>query len=314
MTDETDAIVDDEAEDPAWLDPFPTETSACSCVANDGPHPRLGELVQLAPGSGVVCRWRSARLHPDEQAGLDAAACVVADGIMRWRCRGAPASYLLWRNAVNGGTALSGGDRSRVVPFVSPLFGLDGAPKPEEHLRGWIAEYVWFRLVSETPGPPERSLRRVEGPSFHATEPGGDGLAVWRQNGEDGLRFCLWEIKNYSGTGSISPTVRGAYEQLGIRALEYLAKLTSIEAASDDAEVAPLYAALVDLWVDKDPRCGVGVAVSTHHERVPSRCFSTMGKHFPGFASDWQREGLVTGLGEFAEFCRDVRSRVWKAL
>lgn len=299
---------------PSWIDPFPSEDRACGCDASVPTHATLGDLVQIDQRGSKRCRWRAAVVDSSAQSVLGAAVCVVTDGIMRWRCRGALSSYVLWRSAVLRGLPLAGADGDRVLPFIQPIFGVPGAEKPEEHLRGWIAEYIWFRLVSEHPVPAERSLRRVEGPSFHATEPGGDGLAVWETLHASDFQFCLWEIKNYTGAGGLSPTVRGAYTQIGERALEYLAKLTSVEAAAGDPELGRFFSKLVDLWVDKDSRCAVGVAVATHHSGVPSRCFSTMGRYFPFLDSDWQLEGLVAGLGDFSQFCREVRSRMWIAL
>jgi hypothetical protein len=137
-------------------------------------------------------------------------------------------------------------------------------------------------------------------------------MVVWRQDNEVG--FCLWEVKHYVGGGGISGTVKVAYDQLDRSSLEYLAKMTGIESVMGDDILAPLYHELVDLWVDEDPRCGAGVSVSTHHAKLPKKCFTTMSNYFPAFDKDWQLEGLVTGIGDFHEFCVDVRKRVWTAL
>jgi hypothetical protein len=215
---------------------------------------------------------------------------------------------------VTAGVVLDGNDREKVVPFVQTLFGLPGRAGPEEHARGWLAEYVWYQLSAELDDAPERLLR-LEGPSFHATEPGGDGLAVWARGADGLLAFCLWEIKSHIGAAAISSTVGRAYRQLGTRATEYLAKLTSIEAvARVDPALDELYAGLVDLWVDRSDRAGAGVAVATHAHLAPARCFSTMERHFPGRTSPGQLQGLIAAIGDFANFTRDVRERVWMPL
>ena len=47
-------------------------------------------------------------------------------------------------------------------------------------------------------------------------------------------------------------------------------------------DVARLYAALSDLWIDRDERAGAGVAVSTSDVTFPTRCFGTMHSTLPG--------------------------------
>lgn len=201
-----------------------------------------------------------------------------------------------------------------MTPFVKPVFGLPEAPPEPAHLCGWIAEFIWFRLAASLPSHSGRQVRHIEGPGFHATEPGGDGLVVWRDAHHKALCFSLWEIKHYAGTRAVSPTIKDAYAQLDVRALEYLAKFTTIEAIANDPDLAPLSAEMVDLWGDADERCGVGVAVATSEANVPLKCFTTMGKYFPQFDRKGQLEGLIAGVGAFVPFCDNVRDRVWIAL
>lgn len=300
---------------PGAGDPWPELPIACTCDLAGSQHPTLSALlaVRLAGGSRS-CRWHLGKLDSDRDAELGQAACSVADGTMRWRCRGARQTYEAWRTAVTSGVALEGKDREKVVPFVQTLFGLPGRARPDEHARGWLAEYVWYQLSAELDDVPER-LIRLEGPSFHATEPGGDGLAVWARVADGLLAFCIWEIKSHIGAAGISSTVGRAYRQIGTRATEYLAKLTGIEAvARADPALDELYAGLVDLWVDCSDRAGAGVAVVTHAHLAPARCFSTMYHHFPGRTSPGQLQGLVAAIGDFATFTRDVRERVWTPL
>ena len=299
-----------------WRDPFPGEPIACTCHRGGGHHAPLSELLAIRQGRGSRhCRWQLGTLDASRENELAEAACQVADSTMRWRCRGAPHDYRVWRDAVNDGTVLAGANRDKVVPFVYTLFGERQRPKPEEHARGWVAEFIWFRIAGEMGVHAERVLQRLEGPSFHATEPGGDGLAVWQRTADGTLTFCLWEIKNHVGDSALSATVARAYHQLDTRATEYLAKLTGVEAvARADPEVDKLYARLVDLWVDNSDRAGAGVAVATHAPLAPSRCFSTMHNHFPSRTGPWQLEGIVVAIADFAAFTRDVRERVWIAL
>jgi hypothetical protein len=276
----------------------------------------LAVLLQVNDGRGSrYCHWQLAKLDTTRPDDLNVAACLVADSAMRWRCRGAGQSYQLWRDAVNGHRQLANTDRERVAPFVFTLFGDRNKPKPEEHARGWVAQFLWFRLSAELDRHPDRSLRRLEGPGFHITEPGGDGLAIWERTADGLLVFNLWEIKNHVGVSPISGTIGRAYRQLDGSATKYLAKLTSVEAvAREDPTMNALYAQLVDLWVDYSDRAGAGVAIATHGHRAPSRCFTTMHDHFPGRTGPHQLEGLVAAVGDFSAFTLDVRERIWTPL
>ena len=129
------------------------------------------------------------------------------------------------------------------------------------------------------------------------------------------LTFCLWEIKSYTGARTVSGTLRKAYGQLSERGMEYLAKLTGIEAAArEDPRMDDLYANLLDLWASESDRRAAGVAVAAGSEFASASSFATMAKHLPGFTHDWQLEGLIAAIGDFREFALDVRERVWSGL
>lgn len=289
---------------------------ACTCHRVGGLHESLTGLLTVRTGpETAICRWRAGVLLDDNTAALDEAACIVADLAMQWRCRGAEKSYELWRDAVNRKAPLDEKGKGRVVPFFSTVFGVPGKPRPPEHLCGWVAEFVWYQLTREALGDPNRVLYHLEGPGFHATEPGGDGLAVWRRNSDDQLTFCLWEVKNHVASAAVTGTISRAYRQLGERATEYLAKLTGVSALrDDDDELRQFYSDLVEMWVDDSERSGVGIAVGTHSRLTPDSAFSTMHKYFPGKQRPWQLEGLIAGIGDFDKFANSVKERVWTAL
>lgn len=75
--------------------------------------------------------------------------------------------------------------------------------------------------------------------------------------------------------GHILRTVFRAYKQLDRNAEFYLAQLTTL-ADNYAPEIAELYAALSNLWLDRDERAGAGVAVSTSDRHLPKSCFGTM--------------------------------------
>ncbi len=198
----------------------------------------------------------------------------------------------------------------RLTPFIQPAFGLPSKPRPAEHIQGLVAEYIWYILAQENL-PADLKLRRIEGPGFSVTTPGGDGLVVYQRK-DATLIFRLWEIKQHDSEGPVSRTVGRAYSQLSENAEFYLAQLTTL-ADNYAPDLAQLYAGLSDLWLERDPRAGVGVAVSTSETYLPKTCFGTMHKRFPDLPVD-QLAGLVVGLGSFPMFAAAVRDQIWTAL
>lgn len=296
--------------------PLDPPVGACTCKRAATPHRSLKELLSVRSGGGAQsCQWELATLDASDADAADEVACIVADGAMQWRCRGAAKSYELWRDAVVTGQALTALDSKRVTPFIRTVFGLPAKPAQLEHLCGWIAEYLWFRLAQETTSRPSGTVRRIEGPNFHATAPGGDGFVVWERASDGSLTFCLWEIKNYVGSSGVTGTIGRAYGQLQEKATEYLAKLTTVSAAAEDGTVmGQLYADLVNLWVDGSDRSGAGVAVGTHHANAPGRCFTTIGTHFPALTGPTQMQGLIAAIARFDDLALDIQRRVWTAL
>lgn len=143
----------------AWMNSLSGETVACRCHRSGGPHRPLAALLSVSPLPRVEpCRARVGVLKLAQVEGLAEAACVVADTDMRWRCNGAPASYRHWRDAVNAGKILTGRCREMVEPFITTVFGSPVKPKPDGHVRGWVADFVSFQSLSNCPiGQAERS-------------------------------------------------------------------------------------------------------------------------------------------------------------
>jgi hypothetical protein len=272
---------------------------------------RLSDVLALdRRGASNRCQWLRGRLSDPPAASQQTAITIVADAAVKSQCRGAGQHYDAWRQAVSQGTRLAADRSLKLAPFIQPAFGLPTRPLPPDHLQGHVAEYVWYILAQENL-PAGLTLRTIEGPSFSVTTPGGDGLAVYQRN-DAVLVFRLWEVKKHESTMHLSRTVARAYKQLGNHAEVYLAELTTL-AGTYQAEIAQLYAALSDLWIDRDERAGVAVAVSTSDGHLPTRCFGTMHRSFPDLSID-QMQGLVVALGHFPTFARAVRDRVWSAL
>jgi len=235
---------------------------------------------------------------------------IVAASAVEWQCRGAVQHYEAWCDAVAQSTQLAPDARRKLVPFIKPAFGLPDEPPLADHLQGYVAECVWYILAKENV-PVGLTMRSIEGPSFLVTTPGGDGLVVYQRDDEV-LIFQLWEIKKHDSTGGVSRTVSRALRQLDERAEEYLAQLTTL-ANTYEPDVGQLYAALSDLWLDRDERAGAGVAVSTSDRYLPKNCFGRMHTRFPEL-SVAQLAGLVVALGAFPAFANDVKDRIWSVL
>jgi hypothetical protein len=274
----------------------------------------LSDVLQVArgPGPQTPCRWLLGTLPDQPDQDVEAAGWLVAERVLRVRFGRATHLYDLWREAATTDLSLSERDRNKIVPFVRTAFGLPSEPVSEDHVQGYVAEFVWFMLASELPGE-GRTIRRIEQPSFYVTGPGGDGLATY-ELGDGTVIFRLWEIKKHVATAHLSGTVTRACRQLSRNGSAYLAQYIAVTPESDPA-LARLYARFVDLWVDTAPQAGAGVAVGTSRPRAPTRrCFSGMQRHFPGLDQGDQLEGLIAAIADFPAFARRVREFVWSAL
>jgi hypothetical protein len=268
--------------------------------------------VEVGPGSQTPCRWMLGTLSDQPNEDLDAAAWIVAERVLAARFGRATHLFDLWRNSATTGAPLAPDEQTRVLPFIRTAFGIPDAPISEEHVQGYIAEFLWFSLIRELPGE-RRQIRRIEQPGFYVTGPGGDGLATY-ELADGTLIFRLWEIKKHVSSAHLSATVSRACGQLNRNGAIYLAQYVAVAPEGDPA-LAELYGRLVDLWVDNAGEAGVGVAIGTSRSSAPRRrCFSGMLRHFPGLGGGDQLEGLVVAIADFPAFARRVRGFVWSAL
>jgi hypothetical protein len=175
-----------------------------------------------------------------------------------------------------------------------------------DHEQGAVAEYLWHALSMENAD--EADLVRIRGPKFYATAPGGDGLTV-RSDGS--LYVTLWEIKKHTGS-HLRATIRDAYKQLAANAPRYLAEHAAAGQLADDPAEARVFATLVESWILGADHMKAGVAVATHQN--PSRCFSTMGRHFTHLSGIDPCRALLVSLENFGRFARRVGEIVWTDL
>jgi len=275
---------------------------------------RVTNLVTTVPQTQPAskkCVWHLGTVVGLGQADRAALAWLIADAVMSHRAGGSKAADI-WRGAALTGGKLIGPDRQLVEAFVAGVFGLPPKGKSETHLTGHVAEWLWYLHALQSDHA-ARSIALLDPPKFNVTEPGGDGFIVFSDTATGEMTFRLWELKQHVGASPVSATVGEAYEQLKTHATRYLAQLTSIHSVQT-GPVGELCNQLVDFWIDCNARAGVGVGVASATTPAPTKCFSTMGTHFPGFNRAGQLEGLLLAIEDLTELARDVRGYLWIVL
>jgi hypothetical protein len=242
-------------------------------------------------------------------ASPDHFAELLAVFIMCHRTRGAHHIFDLWVDLAYDRALRDESNRSKVEPYIRPIFGLPDDELPTDHVQAVVGEYLWWGLTLESSDQIE--TLRVTDPGFRVTDAGGDGLAFHRL-AAGGVMFRLWEVKKHTQAGHVSRTIGDAYGQLKSNATEYLAQYTALIEHEQDADVARVGSHLVDLWVDEAPEAAAGVAVATDHR--PQRAFTTITKHFPALARPYGLEGLIASIPDFQDFARKVQLHTWTAL
>lgn len=279
-------------------------------VADSGPirrNPALAALVELraeATASGVPCLY--AGLDPAQHR---SAAIAVAVGIATRRVRD-PRLLESWRLRATGEGDEPPSERDSLVLAATLLenVGTPDAPASDSHLRGLVAEALWVDLVSENDIGPG-TLIRIEGHDWSSTDPGGDGLTVYEEG--DGYCYRLWESKYHGSEAPIRETVNEACRQIGERALKYLARFSLVEQhIVTDRNLATFYGRLAELWVDRDPAAGVGIAIGAKPPREEADCFDHVIRYF-GLTAQ-QHQGHLHVVGEFSAFAERVRQMLWK--
>lgn len=271
----------------------------------------LSDYFDLRITDGGTHIW-SRRCHDPTRSSAAQIAAELADLILQLRCQRCLRHYRAWRAAVDGGAPPTGASAAALRAFIQPAVGLptDPEPRPEDHLEGFVAEHLWYFLALEASD--WEPVVHVEPPGFSVTDQGGDGLIIHRSQ-SGALMYRLWEIKKTAGNATVSATVSRAYNQLDEKATRYLARYTAIGQELEE-DLSEIYGNLIDLWIEGDPSAALGISVATSTHQVPKKCFTTLGTRFPQFASPVRLRGMVTSLGDFPAFAREVRDCLWKGL
>ncbi|BDT88526.1 hypothetical protein FMUAM8_42900 [Nocardia cyriacigeorgica] len=263
-----------------------------------------------------TCPWQLIGFASTDSLERAAVAWIVADAVMRGRA-GHTRVYDLWRTAALANSPLTGEASQLTRTFVRPVFGLppDGSAA-SDHVPGHVGEWLWYLLTREEARSDHATLALLEPPSWNVTEGGGDGFVVYRiPSGSDTtLIFRLWEIKKFTGSGSISTTITTAATQLADRGDEYVAKISWAN-AKKPGELGKLMTELTELWMRADPRGGAGVSVSTNPATAPKqKAFTQVASYLPQLVHPGQLQGIVVTIENFEAFADEVRGYLWSAL
>lgn len=243
------------------------------------------------------------------------AAQMIADDGMLVAC-GASSVLMRWRDRRDGGAAQAGARLDAMRTFMNIGFGLPDRPKNADHVQGHVAELLWSRVIGERQSCRDgRTFLTSEPIKADPLEPGGDGLVIYKSD-VGTLVFRLWEIKKHDSSARLSQTINRAGKQLKTRGHEYLAKIAGPSTLTATGELAELYDSMLDLWFDRSPRAGVGVAVSASEVHAPTgrRAFKSVRTHFPAFTETGQTESLVFAMPDYPGFVTRVQEIVWSGL
>ncbi|MGV9894712.1 hypothetical protein [Streptomyces tendae] len=265
------------------------------------------------------CPWEFASLAglvPEERAAI---AWIVAEAVMRQRCRKLPHVFALWRAVALGEAALDPRQQRLVKEFASPVFKPQTKPnaKPHHGVPGHVGEWLWYLLALETPDLPGRTTEYLAEPKVNVNDGGGDGLIIRRTRSGSGpeLVFRLWEMKKYTGKDdSITATVTGAWQQLSENGAAYVLSQTAWADREFTGDLGAFVSQMVEMWIDGHPSSGAGVSVATNTSAAPTEAFTTSHTHIPHLTHPGALEGLVIAIDNFAEFAEHVQELVWSAL
>ena len=234
----------------------------------------------------------------------------LAESIIELRCGGVPGLVGSWQSRRVGGGHTVPFAEEQLGEFVGLGFGLPTKPMTADHLEGSVAESLWYLLASEfTHDDP---VVFASPPDLAPTDHGADGYLIHR--GPGGLRFRLWEIKKYTGGGTVRATVQRASRQLDKNALGYLARQIPAGQYHNDADVRDLIVRGPEHWLNGATEAGVGVAVTSASEACADERFEKLDSYFGGLTDPDQIRGMATGVLDFVDLARRVQQELWSGL
>ena len=234
----------------------------------------------------------------------------LAESIVELRCGGVPGLVSSWRSRRDGNGHTVAFAEEQLREFVGLGFGLPTSPMTADHLEGSVAESLWYLLVSQfTHDDP---VVYASPPDLAPTDHGADGYLI--HQGAGGLRFRLWEIKKYTGSGTVRATVQRASRQLNRNALGYLTRQIPAGQHHTDAEVRDLIVRGPEHWLSGTAEAGAGVAVTSASGACADERFEKLESYFDGLTDAVQIRGMVTGVVDFADLAKRVQQELWSGL
>ena len=259
------------------------------------------------------CNWTRHDVVYGRDLSADTLAKAVACVIVQARCPGTV--YRKWLEACAGTRQLTNIEKQELETYIKPSVGLRGAPASDNQIQAVVAEHIWYELIRNADS--ENGLPiNITPPSLRVTEPGGDGLAVYK-TGENTYIFRLWEIKKHTGNSSATSKITEASKQLTTNGAEYLAKWSKVGQDIDHQypDLSKFYATLVAMWLDADRKAHAGISVSKDgSSRITGTPIAIMKNHMPTFAADKQLEGLIVSIPDFSVLAHKVREELWKGI
>lgn len=271
----------------------------------------IDALIARVANAGDTTPWAHCQPIAAETDSRQALGKALAELIVQLRCGANDRLFNLWSTKLaHPESEHSASDKILLEAHLLQNLGTPEQPAPAVHLQGLIVEHLWYALTSLYDGALGMPVR-VEEPSWSVTDPGLDGLAIYRPASE--LVFRLWELKWHGTAAPVRNTVSLACTQLKSRALKYLARHAKLRESEPDDELLQFYVRMPEMWVDVDERTGAGIGVATLQNPDLDRAFEPVATLLP-FQDSAQREGLIAEIPDFGAFADFVREEIWKGL
>ena len=285
----------------------PTTDATMTLVPSwlDTVFPQLDAFFVPALGNHGKVSYNAFELTPGGRA---AAAYRCALAIAGRRLASNPIRFFSWLAHLSWAEPLDASVAAHLrVPLLVNL-GTRSTPSSEDHLLGLLAETLWYELTSSTATVYGRPVL-LEGHDWSVTDPGGDGLAVYRDN--TGLRFTLWESKSHRSDAGVRSTVNGACRQLRSNAPDYLGRFSIVaQRVAPDAQLASFLCLMAEYWADKSPEANVGISIATSVGSNHVDCFKSMPRYFGLDVAS--HSGAIFRINHYRQFASAVRDLIWR--
>jgi hypothetical protein len=156
----------------------------------------------------------------------------------------------------------------------------------------------------------------MEEPHFTVTEPGGDGLVVYKES-EGKYLFRLWEVKKHNTSDTATSKITEASQQLSTKGAEYLAKWSKVsqEVDNEHPNLSMFYARLVEMWLTADPQARAGISISKNSgSYVTSTPVAKAKAQLTDMIHDGQVEVMLIDVPDFTALAEDMRKVIWSGI